>query len=137
MARPPRPSLARAPGAAHAHLMTRTQRDRVLSIVQTDATFEQMPVRGENVWVGKCLFCGARLVVALDGKPLGSATVEHIVPRSQGGTDDVQNLALACARCNHEKGVRHDRRRRPSERAREVVAALATKRQVRWRSHTG
>ncbi|MBV8607373.1 MAG: RRXRR domain-containing protein, partial [Singulisphaera sp.] len=30
--------------------------------------------------------------------------VEHIVPRSKGGTDRVSNLALACAPCNRRKG---------------------------------
>jgi len=30
--------------------------------------------------------------------------VEHIVPRSKGGTDRVSNLTLACAPCNRRKG---------------------------------
>ncbi|MBV8075422.1 MAG: HNH endonuclease [Planctomycetaceae bacterium] len=30
--------------------------------------------------------------------------VEHIVPRSRGGTDRVSNLTLACAPCNRRKG---------------------------------
>ena len=30
--------------------------------------------------------------------------IEHIVPRSKGGTDRVSNLALACAPCNRRKG---------------------------------
>ncbi|MEQ8971548.1 MAG: HNH endonuclease signature motif containing protein [Coleofasciculus sp. C1-SOL-03] len=26
--------------------------------------------------------------------------IDHIMPRSLGGTDDLENLALACQRCN-------------------------------------
>ena len=32
--------------------------------------------------------------------------IEHIVPRSKGGTDRVSNLTLACERCNQRKGNR-------------------------------
>ena len=30
--------------------------------------------------------------------------IEHIVARQHGGSDDVENLALACHRCNLHKG---------------------------------
>ncbi|NES25820.1 MAG: HNH endonuclease [Symploca sp. SIO3E6] len=30
-------------------------------------------------------------------------TIDHIKPRSLGGTDDVINLALACSRCNQRR----------------------------------
>ena len=33
-----------------------------------------------------------------------SATIEHITPRSQGGTDHISNLAIACNRCNNRRG---------------------------------
>jgi hypothetical protein len=31
--------------------------------------------------------------------------VEHVVPRSHGGVDDLSNLALSCATCNFAKGA--------------------------------
>ncbi len=31
--------------------------------------------------------------------------VEHVVPRSHGGSDDLSNLALSCATCNFAKGA--------------------------------
>lgn len=31
--------------------------------------------------------------------------VDHIVPRSAGGTNDPENLTAACARCNRAKGA--------------------------------
>lgn len=30
-------------------------------------------------------------------------TTDHIIPRSRGGTDDLDNLCLACYLCNHHK----------------------------------
>jgi len=35
-----------------------------------------------------------------------TATVDHLVPRSAGGTDDDSNLVLACATCNLAKDNR-------------------------------
>jgi len=46
-------------------------------------------------WNRTCAYCGARDV------PL---EVEHIVPRSRGGSDRVSNLTLACRPCNERKG---------------------------------
>jgi 5-methylcytosine-specific restriction endonuclease McrA len=48
-------------------------------------------------WGRRCAYCGAA------GVPL---EIEHIVPRSRGGTDRVSNLTLACHRCNRAKGNR-------------------------------
>jgi 5-methylcytosine-specific restriction endonuclease McrA len=46
-------------------------------------------------WGRRCAYCGAtdRLL-----------EVEHIVPRSRGGSDRVSNLTLACRACNERKG---------------------------------
>ena len=32
--------------------------------------------------------------------------VEHIKPKSKGGSDRVSNLCLACEKCNHKKGIK-------------------------------
>jgi 5-methylcytosine-specific restriction endonuclease McrA len=110
---------------------------RVLAIVATDRTFEKRLVRGELMWVGKCLHCGSTLCVALDGDTRGQATIEHILPRGHGGTDELTNLALACARCNQQKGVRLDSRPSRDPRLNEVVERLAAKRRERWRAPDG
>jgi 5-methylcytosine-specific restriction endonuclease McrA len=34
----------------------------------------------------------------------GKLTLDHIVPRSQGGKYVLDNVALACADCNEERG---------------------------------
>ena len=33
-------------------------------------------------------------------------TVDHVVPKSRGGTNDKKNILVACKECNQEKGVR-------------------------------
>jgi len=105
----------------------------ILSIVATDNTFERRQVRGAPAWVGRCIHCQSLLVVPLDGDASPGVTIEHIVPRHHGGTDEPSNLALACARCNAEKGIRHDNRRRDDPRRLEVQALLLQRRARRWR----
>lgn len=46
-------------------------------------------------WGRKCIYCGRENI------PL---QVEHIVPKSRGGTDRVSNLTLSCVECNQKKG---------------------------------
>ncbi|MGZ3421041.1 MAG: HNH endonuclease [Polyangiales bacterium] len=104
----------------------------VLAIVATDATFEKSVVRGAACWVGRCIHCNAKIVVEEDGETLG--TVEHILPQNHGGTDDVANLSLACARCNSEKGVRHDARHKNDPKLVALVAALMEKKRARARA---
>ena len=48
-------------------------------------------------WGRTCAYCGASDV------PL---EIDHIHPRSRGGTDRVSNLTLACRACNQKKGNR-------------------------------
>jgi 5-methylcytosine-specific restriction endonuclease McrA len=109
-----------------------TQKRRAaLAIAATDNTFAIREVRGARAWVGKCIHCAARLVVELDGET--NATIEHIVPRGHGGPDEIENLALACARCNHLKGMRLDHRRRDDPTLSAVIDTLRARRLERWR----
>ena len=39
-----------------------------------------------------------------DDSPLAVLHVEHIIPKKHGGSDDLDNLALACIDCNLHKG---------------------------------
>jgi hypothetical protein len=50
---------------------------------------------------GVCEYC--RLVQAATG---ATFHIEHIVPRSQGGVTDMDNLALSCPGCNLAKAER-------------------------------
>ncbi|MEU2614211.1 RNA-guided endonuclease IscB [Micromonospora sp. NPDC007271] len=47
-------------------------------------------------WGRECAYCGVA------GMPLN---IDHIVPRSRGGSDRVSNLTLACVPCNQAKDV--------------------------------
>jgi 5-methylcytosine-specific restriction endonuclease McrA len=48
----------------------------------------------------RCEYCGLHE----DESPLAAMHVEHIRPKKHDGTDDRDNLALACIDCNLHKG---------------------------------
>ncbi|MGA2705559.1 MAG: HNH endonuclease signature motif containing protein [Isosphaeraceae bacterium] len=50
---------------------------------------------------GRCEYCG--MLQALQG---ATFHVEHITPRSRGGTSDLSNLAWCCPACNLHKSDR-------------------------------
>lgn len=39
-----------------------------------------------------------------DQSPLSVLHIEHVIPKKHGGTDELENLALACIDCNLHKG---------------------------------
>ena len=112
--------------------------------VATDAEAEQ---GADGTWTTRCLHCRTRLQVAADGEALGASSLEHVVPqawfglraateliaRVGGDRDDPRNLAVACRRCNQDKGKGPDARGPDDARAYEVVAMLLAKRLGRWR----
>jgi 5-methylcytosine-specific restriction endonuclease McrA len=104
------------------------------ALAETDRTFS----RAGGSWVGKCLICGGPL--RFDAGTGEGATVEHILPRSLGGGNELLNLGIAHARCNSEKGRRWDpRRQHRADPTRYValVERLLAERQRRWREPTG
>ena len=83
---------------------------------------------------GKCIFCRRRLALALDrDERHPTATVEHILPRAHGGTDALENLAVACRRCNGGKGKRLDPAGPGHPTFDRVVERLRAERRKRWR----
>ena len=75
-------------------------------IAETDITFR----RHNDLWEGRCLICGEP--VCFDKQTGEGATIEHILPRSLGGTNDLMNLGIAHVRCKSKKGRHWDPRRR-------------------------
>jgi 5-methylcytosine-specific restriction endonuclease McrA len=56
----------------------------------------------ENVYardLGKCQYCRRKVSRA-------EATYDHVVPRSQGGGTNWENIVIACVPCNQHKGGR-------------------------------
>ena len=56
---------------------------------------------------GCCAYCGVvtrRLAKGLSRAP-DLATLDHVIPRSQGGPLSRENLVLACQACNNQRGV--------------------------------
>jgi hypothetical protein len=49
----------------------------------------------------RCYFCGVEFNTCGPGS---KRTIDHLVPRSAGGTNDPENLVHACYLCNHKKG---------------------------------
>lgn len=71
---------------------------------------------------GHCAYCGNGL------DPFYGWEIEHMIPRSRGGSDDLANLVPACTRCNRLKGTRT-----PHEFKGRLVQRLDEKlREVQW-----
>ncbi len=61
----------------------------------------------------------------------GRFAVDHIHPRVQGGTDDLNNLALSCRGCNERKQDATD----APDPATEKIVPLFHPRRNRWEEH--
>lgn len=98
-------------------------------IARTDSTFE----RAESTWIGKCLICNGRL--SFDARSGYGANVEHIMPRTEGGDNDLRNLGLTHPHCNGEKGRNWDNRKKRADAARykALVRGFLDRRAERWR----
>jgi len=108
-------------------------RRRLLWCAATDSSYQRIELADGPAVEGKCLHCGRKLVLWASGDPVSRATIEHIVPRNHGGGDELTNLGIACARCNHGKGVRHDGRRRDDPKLQAIIDTLQQRRRERWR----
>ena len=61
-----------------------------------DALRKQIRAEARN----RCGYC-----LSLQKYVLGVLEIDHIIPQAKGGTDDPDNLWLACRLCNGYKGV--------------------------------
>ena len=52
-----------------------------------------------------CVFCGCMTYYKEACDPGIRATVEHLFPRSLGGSDHPSNLAISCYACNKSRGA--------------------------------
>ena len=118
-------------------------RQLLLSAARSDSSAEA----SELGWITRCLHCRSRIGITADGEPWPGTTLEHVVPRAWfgkpaaatlvarvGAADDARNLALACARCNHQKGRGPDAQGPADAKARAIVERLLETRLLRWRA---
>ena len=49
----------------------------------------------------RCEYCGKDMLASLDD--YRSIETEHIIPRSAGGSEELDNLALSCPVCNSQR----------------------------------
>ncbi|MBU2598517.1 MAG: HNH endonuclease [Actinobacteria bacterium] len=78
-------------------------------------------------WYRKCAYCGKTNV------PL---EVEHIVPKSRGGSDRISNLTIACNKCNQKKGNKTAKEfgyHEIQEKANKSLKEVAFMNNVRWK----
>jgi len=61
----------------------------------------------------ECQYCGR-------GLPAREATLDHVIPRSQGGRTSWENVVCCCASCNRRKGGRTPAEARMSLRTKPV-----------------
>lgn len=73
----------------------------------------------------QCFYCGCPLIkrgtvvhkrhmfdnktgrlVTMEGGVFYAATIDHLVPKCMGGTDNDNNLVAACMPCNNKKGAK-------------------------------
>lgn len=70
---------------------TKAQKDRRINVVKRDGY--------------KCYLCKCQLsLYGENGAPMG--TVDHLVPKSKGGTNDYRNLMACCEPCNKKKAAK-------------------------------
>lgn len=52
----------------------------------------------------KCEYCGREPLQPYNDTRRDFLTIDHIVPKYKGGTDNIENLVISCLQCNKEKG---------------------------------
>lgn len=77
-------------------------------------------LRSETIarWGSVCWLCGQPIDLTLPRTEPGGFTVDHVVPRSKGGSNDVANCRPAHRSCNVR---RQDKQARPMRPARAPV----------------
>lgn len=55
----------------------------------------------KNLWLrdkGECQYCCRNLTI-------GKCTIDHVVPKSKGGSHTWENVVLSCSKCNQKKAA--------------------------------
>ncbi|MCP4345978.1 MAG: HNH endonuclease, partial [Desulfobacterales bacterium] len=91
-----------APVSAISQELVRFDTQKIADPEISGAEYQQGELFGYEIreyllekWGRKCAYCG-KVNLPLE--------IEHIIPKSKGGSDRVSNLTLACVKCNQRKG---------------------------------
>ncbi len=87
---------------------------------------EEVRARVRTQANNQCGYC-----LSLQKYILGILEIEHIIPKALGGTDDEENLWLACRLCNSYKGTQTNARDPVTKRK----VKLFNPRQQKWSHH--
>lgn len=75
---------------------------RLLRYIKIKRRFDYVPFSRANIYARDdhtCQYCG-------DTFPLGDLTFDHVLPVTQGGRKDWENIVTSCIDCNRKKGGR-------------------------------
>lgn len=94
--------------------VTPTTRARLIRLLQMrPGTHAISDWKRELVWKrdgGRCQKCGIECLRRTARVPRSEAwqrgEIDHVIPKSKGGTNDVDNLRLLCRRCNRRKHIK-------------------------------
>ena len=73
---------------------------RLLSHVRVARQFHQVPFSRANIYLRdkyRCQYCGQQ-------RSASELTFDHVIPVSQGGRKDWDNIVTCCVNCNRKKG---------------------------------
>lgn len=72
---------------------------------------QKVIIEAYNCGVRRCFVCNCQLVWKAPQPgirhPRNLATIDHIIPSSQGGRDLQDNYAVMCSDCNRKRGNKH------------------------------
>ena len=87
---------------------------RLLRYIRIKRRFDYVPFSRVNIYARdrhRCQYCGTSF-------PVSDLTFDHVVPVSQGGRKDWENIVTSCVACNRRKGGRT-----PAEAGMRVIRA--------------
>jgi 5-methylcytosine-specific restriction endonuclease McrA len=96
----------------HTDIKAKEKRQRIAALLDVDTPAESKEDEAKRVawqvWQktsGHCTYCDVQLN-PFDRNARNGYHIDHVVPRAGGGSNDIDNLTPACARCNWGKHAR-------------------------------
>jgi len=87
-----------------------TQARRIVAVAQTHLRSLLLEAVIERDGSTDCQYCGVPTLVRPEaGQHFRERTLDHIVPLSCGGRDELSNATLVCRSCNARKSTRPQR----------------------------